>query len=219
MRALLVEDDETLGDAVCDHLASEGHAVDWARDIEEAEDFLRVAPYQIVVLDLQLPDGSGETLLSRLRNAGEKVPVIIVTARDQLSDRLHGLNSGADDYLVKPFALAELSARMAAVLRRYSGQASSKLCFGDLSIDRSARIVSIAGRELELTSREWAILEQLVARPNQIVEKRRLEDAIYKFGAEIESNTIEVYVSRLRAKIGKDRIRTVRGFGYRWDAR
>ncbi len=219
MRVLLVEDDEILGDAVCDHLASEGHAVDWARGIEEARDFLNVAPYQLVVLDLQLPDGAGEALLWKMRNSGESVPVIIVTARDQLSDRLHGLNSGADDYLVKPFALAELSARIAAVLRRYAGQPSSQLRFEDLIIDRGARSVSIADREIELTSREWAILDQLVAHPNQILEKRKLEDALYQFGAEIESNTIEVYVSRLRAKIGKDRIKTLRGFGYKWNVR
>lgn len=219
LRVLVVEDDEMLGDAVCDHLAAEGHAVDWARGIVEAGDFLRVAPYQLVVLDLQLPDGAGDALLRKLRDSGDAIPVIIVTARDQLSDRLEGLNSGADDYLVKPFALAELSARIAAVLRRYSGQPSSRLCFGDFCVDRNARTVSVAGKELELTSREWAILDQFVAHPSSILEKRQLEDAIYEFGAEIESNTIEVYISRLRAKIGKERIKTIRGLGYRWTAR
>lgn len=217
MRILVVEDDEILGDAVCDHLAAEGHAVDWAKGVEEAHHFLRVAPYQLVVLDLQLADGSGEVLLSRARSAGETVPVIIVTARDQLADRLSGLNQGADDYLVKPFALAELSARMAAVLRRYSGQPSSQLHFGDLAVDRSARTISVGGKDIELSSREWAILDQFLSHPNAILDKRQLENAIYEFGAEIESNTVEVYVSRLRAKIGKDKVRTLRGLGYRWN--
>ncbi len=218
MRILVVEDDEILGDAVSDHLAAEGHAVDWARSIEEAEALLNVAPYQLVVLDLQLPDGTGGKLLGDLRGSGSAVPVIIVTARDGLADRLEGLNSGADDYLVKPFELAELSARMAAILRRYAGQPSSRLCFGDLAVDRAARTVSLAGAELELTSREWAMLDQFLAYPRAILDKRQLEDAIYAFGVEIESNTVEVYVSRLRAKIGKDRIRTIRGMGYRWNA-
>lgn len=217
MRVLVVEDDEILGDAVCDHLAGEGHAVDWAKSVEEAAHFLRVAPYQLVVLDLQLSDGSGEALLTRARSAGQTVPVIIVTARDQLADRLSGLNHGADDYLVKPFALAELSARMTAVLRRYAGQPSSKLRFGNLAVDRNARTISVGGQDIELTSREWAILDQFLAHPTAVLDKRQLENAIYRFGAEIESNTVEVYVSRLRAKIGKHKIRTIRGLGYRWN--
>ncbi len=205
------------GDAVRDHLASESHAVDWARSLEDARDLLRVAEYQVVVLDLQLPDGAGLSLLGDLRSSGSEVPVIVVTARDQLSDRIQGLNKGADDYLTKPFALAELSARMAAVLRRYGGRPSPELRFGDLAVDRSARTVTVDGAAVELTSREWAILDQFLAYPNMLVEKRQLENAIYAFGAEIESNTVEVYVSRLRAKIGRDRIKTVRGLGYRWN--
>lgn len=215
MRVLLVEDDETIGDAVRDHAASEGHAVDWATSIGNAEDFLAVGDYALVLLDLHLPDGGGLGLLGRLRQDGHIMPVIVITARDQISDRIEGLNHGADDYLVKPFDLGELSARMNAVARRSAGQASSVLKIGDLSIDMANRDVSVSGSTVDLTAREWAVLDRLALRPGAVVSKSQIEDALYAFGSEVESNTVEVYVSRLRRKIGQGSVQTVRGVGYR----
>lgn len=215
MRILLVEDEPGLGEAVQEHVASVGHAVDWMKTVEEAEHAAQAVPYQLVLLDLALPDGSGLDLLRSLRGRGDKVPVIILTARDRISDRIEGLNAGADDYLVKPFDLDELSARILAVTRRYAGDPNPVLRLGDLEIDQTARSVSVAGAQTELTAREWAVLELLMRRPGALVSKERIEDALYAFGAEIESNAVEVYVSRLRKKLGRETIRTMRGLGYR----
>lgn len=215
MRILLVEDEPGLGEAVQEHVASVGHAVDWMKTVEEAEHAAQAVPYQLVLLDLALPDGSGLDLLRSLRGRGDKVPVIILTARDRISDRIEGLNAGADDYLVKPFDLDELSARILAVTRRYAGDPNPVLRLGDLEIDQTARSVSVAGAQTELTAREWAVLELLMRRPGALVSKERIEDALYAFGAEIDSNAVEVYVSRLRKKLGRETIRTMRGLGYR----
>lgn len=215
MRVLLIEDDPLLGEAVRDHIASQGHAVDWSTTLGEARDHLNVVSYELILLDLHLPDGKGLDFLKALRGKGRDTPVIILTARDQLSDRIEGLNSGADDYLVKPFDLGELSARLAAVARRYAGNPNPLLRLGRVEIDQAARRVVVEGAEAMLTSREWAVLEQFLRRPGTTVGKDQIEDALYAFGAEIESNTVEVYVSRLRKKIGRDVITTVRGLGYR----
>lgn len=215
MRILLVEDDGTLGAAVREQAAADGHAVDWARRMVPAEDSLRTVPYDLVLLDLMLPDGRGLDLLARLRASGNVTPVIILTARDQISDRIAGLNAGADDYLVKPFDLAELSARIAAVSRRYAGNPNPMITLGDLEIDLAARSVYRAGRPVDLTAREWALFEALLQRPGAILSKARLEDTLYAFEAEVESNTIEVHVSRMRKKLGRDVIETIRGVGYR----
>jgi two-component system, OmpR family, response regulator len=161
-----------------------------------------------------LPDGSGIEFLRGLRRRQNVTPVMILTARDQITDRIEGLNSGADDYLVKPFNLGELTARIMAVARRYSGSPQPTLRIGDIEIDQPQRRVLIEGKDVMLTGREWAVLDLLVTRPGAIVSKDRIEEALYAFGSEIESNTVEVYVSRLRKKIGKDRIRTARGIGY-----
>lgn len=142
-------------------------------------------------------------------------PVIILTAQDQISDRIAGLNAGADDYLVKPFDLFELSARVAAVARRYSGNPNPQIRLGDLQVDMSARTVQRAGVTVDLTAREWALFEAFVQRPSALLSKSQLEERLYAFGAEIESNTIEVYISRLRKKLGRELIETVRGMGYR----
>lgn len=162
-----------------------------------------------------LPDGSGLDFLRRLRAAGDVTPVIILTARDRISDRIAGLNAGADDYLVKPFDLSELSARVAAVSRRYTGNPNPLVQLGVLEIDLAARAVYREGRRIDLTAREWALFEALLQRPGAILSKRQLEDRLYAFDAEVESNTIEVHVSRLRKKLGQDVIETVRGVGYR----
>jgi two-component system OmpR family response regulator len=215
MRILLIEDDASLGEAVRDHIAAEAHAVDWVRSIGDAEAALAGVDFDLVLLDLGLPDGRGLDFLTRLRQRGRTTPVIIVTAMDQISWRIEGLNAGADDYLVKPFDLSELSARLAAVGRRYTGNPNPLLSVGELSIDLAHRAVLRRGVATDLTGREWALLERLLRRPGAIVSKPELEDTIYAFGSEIESNAVEVYVSRLRRKLGAEAITTVRGLGYR----
>jgi two-component system OmpR family response regulator len=214
MRVLLVEDDYVLGEAVREHVASLGHGVDWMKRLDDAREALATVAYELVLLDLNLPDGRGLDLLRELRRQGADAPVIILTAQDQIAARIEGLNSGADDYLVKPFDLSELSARIAAVARRYSGNVNPLLRRGELEIDLARRIVNVAGKPVDLTAREWAVLERLVRHPNALIAKTDIEDSLYEFGAEIESNAVEVYVSRLRKKLGHDSIRTVRGAGY-----
>ncbi|WLG48241.1 response regulator transcription factor [Pseudomonas sp. FP1742] len=215
MRVLLVEDAPGLGEAVREQIADDGHAVDWVQRLEHARSSVRTTPYDLILLDLMLPDGRGLDFLRQQRCAGDATPVIILTAQDQISDRIAGLNAGADDYLVKPFDLFELSARVAAVARRYSGNPNPQIRLGQLQIDMSARTVLRAGATVDLTAREWALFEAFVQRPGALLSKAQLEERLYAFGAEIESNTIEVYISRLRKKLGRDLIETVRGMGYR----
>ncbi|MBO9125817.1 MULTISPECIES: response regulator [unclassified Rhizobium] len=214
MRILLVEDDKMIGEAVRDHVAASFHAVDWVKNLADAEAATGPVEYGLVLLDLNLPDGSGVDFLRKLRSRDIRAPVIILTARDQISDRIEGLNAGADDYLVKPFNLGELEARIMAVARRYDANPHPVVQIGDIEINRPQHKLSVDGISVILTSREWAVLDLLTARPGAIVSKDRIEEALYAFGSEIESNTVEVYVSRLRKKIGKDRIRTARGIGY-----
>jgi two-component system OmpR family response regulator len=215
MRVLLIEDSAGLGQAVREQIADDGHAVDWVQRLDHAEASVRSTGYDLILLDLQLPDGQGLDFLRQRRAAGDVTPVIILTARDQISDRIAGLNAGADDYLVKPFDLFELSARVAAVARRYSGNPNPQLQLGALHIDLSARTVQRAGMAVDLTAREWALFEAFIQHPNALLSKAQLEDRLYEFGAEIESNAIEVYISRLRKKLGRELIETVRGMGYR----
>jgi two-component system, OmpR family, response regulator len=218
MRILLIEDEPNLGAAVQEHLTADGHAVDWCARLDDADAALRAVGYGLVLLDLNLPDGRGLDLLRTLRAGGSTCPVIVITAQDQISDRIAGLNAGADDYMVKPFDLHELSARVLAVARRYTGNPNPTARFGDLEIDRTAHWVRRGGHEIELTRREWTILDLLIQRPGTIVSKDRIEEALYAFDAEVESNTVEVHISRLRKKLGRDSIRTFRGIGYRVDA-
>lgn len=215
MRILLVEDDAILGGAVRDHIVAANHSVDWVSRLDAAADHLDSAAYDLVLLDMMLPDGHGIAFLRNLRMRGCATPVIILTALDQISDRIQGLNAGADDYMTKPFDLTELSARLNAVARRYSGNPNPLVEIGDLQIDLAARTVVRSGRLVDLTAREWALFEAFVQRPNQIMSKAWLEDRLYAFGAEVESNTIEVHVSRLRKKLGHSVVDTVRGIGYR----
>lgn len=214
MRLLLVEDDQVLGSAIRDHLAEAGHGVDWVQTIADADAALATVDYELALLDLTLPDGQGLDLLRRLRDRGVRLPVIIATAQDQVSVRIEGLNSGADDYLVKPFNLAELGARIVAVSRRYSGNGAAVQKFGAIEIDAARRIVRSAGSSVPLSAREWAVLERLVVRPGAIVTRAEIEDSLYSFGSEVESNAVEVYVSRLRKKLGRDLVQTIRGLGY-----
>ncbi|SDI41432.1 response regulator [Pseudomonas abietaniphila] len=215
MRVLLVEDAAGLGEAVREQIADDGHAVDWVQRLTHARSSMGTTPYDLILLDLMLPDGSGLDFLRQQRMAGVATPVIILTAQDRISDRIDGLNAGADDYLVKPFDLFELSARVAAVARRYSGNPNPQINVAGLQIDMSARTVSRQGDSIELTAREWALFEAFIQRPSALLSKTQLEERLYAFGAEIESNTIEVYISRLRKKLGRDFIETVRGMGYR----
>jgi len=215
MRVLLVEDDALLGAAIRDQIAADGHCVDWASRLAEASDYRDVVTYDLILLDLMLPDGYGLDCLRRQRAGGDKTPVIILTARDQVSDRIAGLNAGADDYLVKPFDLAELSARLGAVARRYAGNPNPILMIGGLTIDRAARSVFKAGERVSLTAREWALFEIFIQRPAMLHSRAHLEERLYSFEAEVESNTIEVYIGRLRKKLGYDTIETMRGIGYR----
>lgn len=218
MRVLLIEDEPVLGQAVQEQVAADGHAVDRVTRLDEADAALRAVDYGLVLLDLHLPDGRGLDLLKTMRRAGDRRPVIILTARDQISDRIEGLNAGADDYLVKPFDLDELSARVMAVSRRYGGNPNPLLSFGDLKIDKAARRIWRGDLAIDLTKREWAILDLLMQRPSAVVSKDRIEEALYEFGSEIESNTVEVHISRLRKKLGREIIHTVRGVGYRLGA-
>ncbi|MDZ7753884.1 MAG: response regulator transcription factor [Gammaproteobacteria bacterium] len=215
MRILLVEDDTTLGAAIRDQIAGDGQSVDWVTRLDDASGALRVAGFDLILLDLMLPDGRGIPYLESLRAKGDVTPVIILTALDQVSERIAGLNAGADDYLVKPFDLAELSARIGSVARRYTGNPNPRISHGELDIDLAARRVTRLGRLVTLTAREWALFEALLARPGQLLSKAQLEEKLYAFDAEFESNTIEVHVSRLRKKLGREVIVTERGLGYR----
>jgi len=215
MRILLIEDDTVLGAALRDQIAADGHSMDWVMRLDVARDALAVAVYDLVLLDLMLPDGRGIPFLRALRAQGAVTPVIILTALDQVSDRIEGLNAGADDYLVKPFDLAELSARIGSVARRYAGNPNPVVRLGSLEIDLAARSVRKEGRLISLTAREWVLFEAFVQRPGQLLSKAQLEERLYSFDTEIESNTIEVHVSRLRKKLGHSVIETERGLGYR----
>ena len=215
MRVLLIEDDAGLGEAVRDHVASDGHAVDWVRRLEDAEAARSGVTFDLILLDLGLPDGRGVDFLRRLRKGGDTTPVIILTAMDQISSRIEGLNSGADDYLVKPFDLSELSARLLAVARRYGGNPNPLIVVGPLEIDIAHRMVTRKGVRADISQREWAVLERLLRRPGAVISKTQLEDSLFEFGAEVESNAVEVYISRLRRKLGSEVITTVRGLGYR----
>ena len=215
MRILLIEDDPGLGNAVRDQIAAEGHMPDLAPTLSYARDLLATMPYDLILLDLGLPDGRGIDFLKALRAKGSVTPVMILTAHDRITERIEGLNAGADDYMVKPFDLAELSARIAAVARRYAGNPNPLITLGALKIDLAAHAIHGPKGQIDLSQREWIIFEALLQRPGQIVSKSQIEDQIYAFDSEVESNTIEVYVSRLRMKLGKDVVQTLRGMGYR----
>ncbi len=215
MRILLVEDSVSLGECVREQIAEDGHAVDWMQTLAHAKTCVASTKYDLILLDLMLPDGKGINFLKSLRKSGDSTAVIILTALDQLTDRIEGLNAGADDYLIKPFDLAELSARVAAVARRYTGNPNPLLHVNGFDIDLINHTVHSGGTLIDLTAREWALLQALLQHPGTLLSRPQLEDHLYEFGAEIESNTVEVHISRLRKKLGKDTIETVRGMGYR----
>ncbi len=222
MRILLVEDDRMIGDSLRSTLRQEGHAVDWVRDTGAAQATLATERYDLVLLDLGLPAAadaapSGEgglTVLRWLRGRADDTPVIVLTARDALGDRVNGLDAGADDYLVKPFELDELTARMRAVARRHSGRAQPVLAHRGVTLDPATRQVTQDGQPVLLSAREFAVLEALMTRPGALLSRAQLEDKLYGWGEEIESNAVSVYVHQLRRKLGAEFIQNMRGVGY-----
>ena len=215
MRALLVEDDAMIGSAVGEGLRGDGYAVDWVRDGVEAETALMHDVYDVALLDLGLPRRDGLEVLKRLRQARNQMPVLIITARDEVADRIAGLDAGADDYLVKPFDLDELLARTRAVMRRRDGRGSPLIEYGALTLDPQKRRVFLRGAEVELSSREFAILEALARHPGAVLSRAKLEEGIYGWGEEVGSNTVEVHLHHLRRKLDPKLISNVRGVGYR----
>ena len=215
MRLLVVEDEGDLAQAAAEHLRAAAHAVDVAPTLQDALAAARAVAFDLILLDLRLPDGDGLDLLRDLRNRGDGTPVIIATARDRITERIAGLEAGADDYLVKPYDLDEMLARVVAIRRRADAAHAPEWRFGALRIQPADRRVLLGGEPVPVTRREWAILVRLSRRPGATVSRAELEDALYGFGDEVESNAIEAHVSRLRGKLGRGAVETVRGLGYR----
>jgi two-component system, OmpR family, response regulator QseB len=214
MRLLLVEDDPLIGDGIRAGLRQEDYSVDWFTEARTAEMALQTEQYDLMILDLGLPDKSGLEILKHLRTKASDLPVLILTARDAVSDRVAGLDSGADDYMLKPFDLDELSARLRALLRRSSGRASSEIVHGDITLDPAAHSVSKDGTTIDISPREYAVLHLLLSNTGKVMSRSRLEEGLYSWDGEVESNAIEVYVHHLRKKLGAELIRTIRGVGY-----
>ena len=215
MRLLLVEDDPMIGESVLDLLRDEGYAVDWVRDGEVADLTLDTQVYDLVLLDLGLPKRDGLAVLARLRQRKDRTPVLIATARDALEQRVKGLDMGADDYIVKPYEIEELLARIRALIRRASGRAEPVYEHLGLRIDPLTREVLADGQAITLLAKEWAILELLLARPGVALSRKQLEDKLYSWKDEISSNAVEVYIHGLRKKLGPHMIQNVRGVGYK----
>lgn len=215
MRLLLIEDDHMIGRAVQQGLVAAGFAVDWVRDGREAELALAHGLHQLAILDLGLPRRDGMAVLASLRRSGSDMPVIIASARDAVQDRIAGLNAGADDYVLKPFDLDELCARVRALLRRHAGSGSPLYVAGELTLDPVRRLVTLRGEPVTLSGREFTILELLMQRPGAVLSREKLEESVYGWGEEVGSNAIEVHLHYLRKKLGNETIKNVRGVGYR----
>ena len=214
MRLLLVEDDSMIGEAVLDLLRAEQYAVDWARDGDAADTALRTQAYDLVLLDLGLPQRDGLTVLRDLRARKNRTPVLVATARDAVAQRIEGLDAGADDYVLKPYDLDELLARIRALLRRAAGRAEPVYEHQGVSINPATREATVQGQPVVLSAREWAVLEPLIARPGRVLSRQQLEDKLYGWGDEVSSNAVEVYVHGLRKKLGPELVLNVRGVGY-----
>lgn len=215
MRLLIVEDDDILRDGLKVGLGLAGFTTDAVGTCEAAMAALVSTAFDAVVLDVMLPDGSGIDILKSLRAARNQIPVLLLTARDTVADRISGLDSGADDYLGKPFDLDEVAARLRALTRRSNGRSSADLTWGDLILVPSSQTVEQAGRQVRLSRREFTILQALMSHPGAILSKAQLEDKLYGWQEEVESNTVEVHIHHLRSKLGPGLIETVRGLGYR----
>eukprot|EP00825_Cyclidium_porcatum_P037252 TRINITY_DN4076_c0_g1_i3.p2 TRINITY_DN4076_c0_g1~~TRINITY_DN4076_c0_g1_i3.p2 ORF type:complete len:222 (-),score=53.41 TRINITY_DN4076_c0_g1_i3:187-852(-) len=214
MRILLVEDDPELGDGLTIGLRQAGFAVDWLRDGNSADQALQSESFDFVVLDLGLPRLSGMEVLNRARGRGLTMPILILTARDATGDKVSGLDAGADDYLVKPIDLDELTARIRALTRRSAGRAAPLLTHGELSIDLAAHRVTLSGQEIELSGREFSLLQQLLENAGRVLTRTQLEQSLYGWRDEPDSNALEVHIHHLRKKLGSELIRTLRGVGY-----
>ena len=214
MRLLLVEEDPMIGESIRRGLRLQNFAVDWVRDGRAARLALDTAPYSLVVLDLGLPGEDGLSVLKGWRAKGRRVPVLIVTARDAVAERIEGLDAGADDYLVKPFALDELSARVRALLRRQAGRAEPLISLGPLSLDPRTHAVTYQGAAVALSGREFALLQVLMEGQGAVLSRERLEECLYGWGDEVASNAVEVYIHHLRKKLAPHVIRSIRGVGY-----
>jgi DNA-binding response OmpR family regulator len=214
MRVLIVEDDPLLGDALVAGLKQRGFEPDWVQDGGEAQTVMRVEPFAAVILDLGLPGLSGLELLRTERARGNKVPVLILTARDGVQDRIKGLDSGADDYVVKPTDLDELAARLRALVRRSKGEPAPLLHAGAVALDPAARTITRDGHAIDLQPREFALLQELMLNAGRVLSREQLEERMYRWGEEVESNAVEVHVHHLRRKLGADIVKTIRGVGY-----
>ena len=214
MRVLVVEDDPLLGRGVQAGLEQAGFAADWVRDGVAADSSLAATQYAVVVLDLGLPRLAGLELLGRLRSRRDRTPVLILTARDALEDRVKGLDAGADDYMVKPFQFEELSARLRALVRRAHGEAAPVLNAAGVSLDPGARTVAWQGHEVELPAREFDVLHELMLNAGRVLSREHLQERVYRWGEEVGSNAIDVHIHHLRRKLAPELIRTIRGVGY-----
>lgn len=214
MRILLVEDDALLGDGVCAGLRRDDNSVDWVKNGETALSAIAETQYDCVILDIGLPKMSGLDVLQHIRESDNTVPVLILTAQDDISDRVKGLDAGADDYMIKPFEFAELCARLRALTRRTRGKASETIRYKKITIDTSAHTVEYDDRPVELTKREYTLLIEMITNQGRVLSRHHLEQKLYSWGDEIESNTIEVYIHHLRKKLYSELIKTVRGIGY-----
>lgn len=214
MRLLLVEDDTMIGEAVLDLLRAEHYAVDWVKDGEMAETALHTQAYDLLLLDLGLPRRDGLEVLRSLRARKDRTPVLVTTARDAVAQRIEGLDAGADDYVLKPYDLDELLARIRALLRRAAGRAEPVYEHRGVSLNPATREASVGGQPVVLSAREWAVLEPLIARPGMVLSRAQLEEKLYGWRDGISSNAVEVYIHGLRKKLGADTILNVRGLGY-----
>ncbi|WP_213955262.1 response regulator [Variovorax sp. dw_954] len=214
MRLLLVEDDTMIGEALLDLLRSENYAVDWVRDGEMADTALRAHTYDLMLLDLGLPRRDGIDVLRSLRARRDSVPVLIATARDAVGDRVAGLDAGADDYVVKPYDMTELLARIRALIRRRAGHGEPVFAHKGVTLNPATKVATLNGQPVTLSAREWAVIEPLIARPGVLLSRAQLEEKLYSWKDDISSNAVEVYIHGLRKKLGAGLIQTVRGLGY-----
>ena len=215
MRILLAEDDTMIGEVVLDALRAEHYAVDWVKDGAMADTALTTADYDLLLLDLGLPRKDGLEVLRSLRGRGQRLPMLIATARDAVGQRVAGLDAGADDYIVKPYDLDELLARIRALVRRAAGRAEPEYVWGDVRVRPATREVTVAGQPVQLSAREWAVLEPLISRPGRVLSRPQLEEKLYSWRDDVSSNAVEVYIHGVRKKLGAGIIENQRGLGYR----